>query len=183
MTLFHERQPAPLVRIQRQCILQHVDNAPLVVHHFFQRHEVGVDSREAAVHLAGDFEPVARPQQVVHVPGRGLFQRSGAGVLRRDFARRMLPGDLRDTVVYHLGFLRVRQARVECQHVGHMGVCVLRGQLPTDLQDGPVNLYSEEILRFPRDGEGRPECDDAVDVRHCRPADIGVAAPRSVALP
>ena len=184
MAFLHERQPAAFVRVQSgQHILHHVKDAPLVVHHLFQRYQVGVYPCDSAVHLPRDFEAVARPQQMVHLPGRSLFQWRGTGVFRRDLARRVFPCNLRNTVVHQFRFLRVRQVRVECQHVGYIRVGIFRGQFPTDLHDGTVYLDTEEIFRFAGYRDRRLERDDPVDVRHGRLTDIGVAVPRPAVLP
>ena len=184
MAFLHERQPASLVHVQfGQHVLQHVDDTPLIVHHLFQRHEVCIYFCNPGIHFPCDFEPVARPQQMVHLSGRSLFQWRGTGVFRRDFARRMLPCNLRNTVVHQFRFLRVRQVRVERQHVGHIRVGIFRGQFPTDLHDGTVYLDTEEIFRFAGYRDRCLERDDPVDVRHGRLTDIGVAVPRPAVLP
>ncbi len=95
----------------------------------------------------------------------------------------MLSCNLRNTVVHQFRFLRVRQVRVERQHVGHIRVGVFRGQFPTDLHDGTVYLDTEEIFRFAGYRDRRLERDDPVDVRHGRLDDIGVAVPRPAVLP
>jgi len=68
MAFLHECQPAAFVRVQSgQHILHHVKDAPFVVHHLFQRYQVGIYLGDSAVHLSRYLKAVARPQQMVHV--------------------------------------------------------------------------------------------------------------------
>ena len=64
-----------------------------------------------------------------------------------------------------------------------MRVRIDRGQFPLDLDDGTVNLDAEKIFRLAGNRDRSLECDDAVDVRHCRLAHIRIAVPRSAVLP
>jgi hypothetical protein len=58
-----------------------------------------------------------------------------------------------------------------------MGIGILCGQFPGDLQDSPVYLDAKEVFGLSGDFQCRLECDDAVDIRDCAFSDIGVAVP------
>ena len=59
MAFFHESEASPFVHIQiRKDILQHVDDATLVMHHLFQGYQVGVYLRNPGIHFTRDFKTV-----------------------------------------------------------------------------------------------------------------------------
>ena len=95
----------------------------------------------------------------------------------------MLPGYFRNAIVHHSHLFLVRQTCIERQHVGDMRVRVRRGQFPAYLDDGPVYLDTEEVLRFAGDREGCAERDFTVDVRHGRLADEHIAVPGPAVFP
>ena len=95
----------------------------------------------------------------------------------------MLPGDFRDTFIHDPLFFFFRKVRVECQHVGHIRVGVLRGQFPADLYNGTVNLDAEEVFRLACYADGCLESYLAVYIRHGRLADERVSIPRTAVLP
>ena len=52
----------------RQHVFEYVEDAAFVVHHLFERYEVGVDFVDATVHFSGNLQSVARPKQMVDFP-------------------------------------------------------------------------------------------------------------------